>query len=106
MDFEKPKYFIPPEASKEGITEELKKIYEEAKKENIWLREFESSQIYWAAAGSHKLDEKIGRVKVDPELLSLSDCMERGMIAKGNTREEACRKAIENFKRYFSSALK
>lgn len=89
------------------VTADLRKIYQDAKDEGIWLLEFmgESGKSFAAFAGTiakaEALEAKLG-TELDLAQLTFADCVEIEELdahaGGGTTREEACRKAIENLK--------
>lgn len=88
------------------VTEELQKIYKDAWDEGIWIREFgkaEGGDCYLAGAGSleklKEIEKKLGR-EIETNELSLGDCVNLAAPGLGKTREEACRNAIEEFKKH------
>jgi len=93
------------EMSLEEKSAELLKIYEMAEKEGLRLREFKANRGFWAVAGSEKLDEKIGRERADWRTMPMHECIERGILSRGGTREKACENAVADFKKHFGSAL-
>jgi hypothetical protein len=103
MESEKKLWSFDNEMELEEKSEELVKIYEKAAQEGIWLREFKSGKGYFAIAGSEKLDEKMGREKIDIEQAPMHVCMERGIFVHGKTREEACESAMKGLKRNYPS---
>lgn len=87
------------------VTEELRKIYKDAWDEGIWIREFGrgSGEDYLAGAGSleklKEIEKKLGR-EIEISELSLGDCVNLSAPGIGKIREEACRNAVEEFKKY------
>ena len=90
------------------VTEELKKIYARAYKQGIWLWECcpaRGGTGYVAAAGSVKhikgIEQKLGE-KITVNELTLGDIVNYtdALPGLGSTREEACRNAIKEYKKY------
>lgn len=89
-----------------AVTAELRKIYKDAEKEGIWIKECapsEDGKRYMAAAGSVKklkeIEKKLGR-EIEISELSLGDCVNLALPGTGKTREEACRNAVAMFKKH------
>lgn len=81
---------------KGGVTKELRRIYADARKHGIWLREFAppADGGGWLAAAGWmseivRIEKKLGR-KVDIEKLSMGECVSLASPGGGKTREEAC----------------
>lgn len=87
--------------SDDEVTEELKRIYQQAWCEGYWIREFGAGTGYLAAAGSIKqleeIEKKIG-LEIDVEKLELGDVVNISMPGNGSTREEACLNALKAYK--------
>ena len=90
------------------VTKELRKIYARAAKQGIWIREFgppQGCRGYTATAGGMKqletLEQKVGR-EIDVYEFSLGDIFKytNALLGMGDTREEACRDAIKEYKAY------
>ncbi len=88
------------------LTDELREIYRKAYEDGIWLREWSpcpGGGKYLAAAGSMKqvegLEKKLGK-EIDLEKLGLGDIINISLPGTGETREEACKNAIEAFRDY------
>ena len=87
----------------QGVTEELKRIYQQAWDEGYWIREFDG---YLAAAGSIKQLEEIGKEsgkEIIVNELTLADVVMGGIAStpgNGSTREEACLDELRNYKEY------
>ena len=89
------------------VTADLRKIYQDAKDEGIWLREFigDPGKSFVAFAGTmakaEVLEAKLGK-ELDLAQLTFADLVESEELdahaGGGITREEACRKAIEDLK--------
>lgn len=86
--------------------EELRKIYRDAWREGIWIREFgrvDGGGRYMAAAGSveelEEIEKKLGR-EIEISELSLGDCVNLAQPGTGKTRAKACRNAVEEFKKH------
>ena len=82
----------------------LKKIYEKAKKQGIYIREFAPGRRQLAVAGGIKeveeYEENVRQV-VDVARLSLLECATLGAESGiGLTRVAACRAAIRAFKKH------
>ncbi|MBI1974730.1 MAG: hypothetical protein HYS57_00020 [Parcubacteria group bacterium] len=87
-----------------SASEELVQIYADAYAEGIWLSEFSMGDYVMAGAGSvEKLTEAEKRLgtKINTNLLTIEDCIVLGAEPGEwkTTREEACRSAIEAFRR-------
>ncbi|MEK9152722.1 MAG: hypothetical protein AAB692_05135 [Patescibacteria group bacterium] len=87
---------------KTGVTKELRKIYDDAKREGIWLREIKAGNGFLAAAGYMAViqawEKKLGQ-KIDVSKLELGDLVVVSHPGTGKTRELACRAAIKNLKK-------
>jgi hypothetical protein len=86
------------------VTEELRRIYHDAWKEGIWIKEFGTSGdsgIWLAGAGSlevlRDIERETGKM-VEVRDLLLGDCVLFASPGTGKTREEACLAAIKAFK--------
>ena len=95
--------------SDDKVTEELKRIYQQAWCEGYWIQEFGADNGYLAAAGSIKqleeLEKKIGEEIIVSEL-TLADVVMGSIVStpgKGATREEACLDALRAHKEYEKS---
>lgn len=86
----------------------LKKIYKDASKDGIFLVEFKAEDRFLAVAGSVKeleaTKKRLGK-EVNLDEISLANCVndldtEPGL---GQTRVEACSKAVKAFKKYLST---
>jgi predicted RNase H-like HicB family nuclease len=91
--------------AKKRVSEELRRIYRDAYSDGIWLAEWKGIDGFWAAAGSLKVlrraERKLGH-KLDVRTLNLIQLKELGSVpASGKTREEACQKAVEEFKKFY-----
>lgn len=95
------------------VTEELRRIYQRAAKEGIWIREFapHGNKRYLAAAGHIKqlddLEKKLqenGDLKPKESLdiyeIPLGVLIEMSWPGSGETREEACKEAVKGWKDY------
>ncbi|MBI4458054.1 hypothetical protein HY633_03775 [Candidatus Uhrbacteria bacterium] len=84
------------------VSKKLRKIYGDAKKEGIWIREYKGGTGYLAAAGYMKVieawEKKLSR-KIDIEKLELGDVVAVAAPGTGKTREEACENAVTNLKK-------
>lgn len=87
------------------VTEELKRIYQQAYQEGYWIKEFGAEKGYLAAAGSIKqleeLEKKLGR-EIDVDKLELGDVITISTPGSGSSREEACLNALRAYKEYES----
>ncbi|MBI2582117.1 hypothetical protein HYV87_03260 [Candidatus Woesearchaeota archaeon] len=92
-------------SEKDGVTDELKRIYRQAWCEGYWIQEFRAEKGYLAAAGSVKqleeIEKKIGREIVVSKLI-LADVIMGGIArpGSGSTREEACLDALTDYKKH------
>ncbi|MEK7625355.1 MAG: hypothetical protein AAB467_03325 [Patescibacteria group bacterium] len=89
---------------------ELRKIYKQAWKEGIFLKEFQAQVGFLAAAGSIKQLRKVGKllglrnVFKTLNTLGLGECVSAGTVpGTGSTRTEACLNAIAGLKRHIAS---
>ena len=88
----------------DGVSDELKRIYQQAWCEGYWIQEFGADNGYLAAAGSIKqleeIEQKIGK-EIDVSKLTLADVVMGSIVStpgKGATREEACLDALRVYK--------
>ncbi len=98
---EKYKYWVVLKMP-DDVSDELKRIYQEAEKEGIYIVEYLSPDGgSRAAAGSIELLEKIEQEtgkEIDVDKFSLGDLVNLTCPGRGKTREEACLNAIKAYK--------
>ena len=90
-----------------GVSEELRKLYEQAWAEGIWLYEYAPGPgggKYLAAAGSIKaleeIEKRLGREIDIYQDLMFCDVVSLSMPGTGQTREEACRNAVAELQKH------
>ena len=95
----------------DGVSDELKRIYQQAWCEGYWIQEFGADNGYLAAAGSikqlEKIEKKIGK-EIDVSKLTLADVVMGSIVSthgNGATREEACLDALRNYKKHETSRV-
>ena len=87
-----------------AVSEELVKIYADAYASGILLCEFEMGGFFMAGAGSvealEAAERRMGK-KIETNLLTVEECIQLGAEpgAWQSTREEACRAAVEAFRK-------
>ena len=93
-------------SKKDGVSDELKRIYQQAWCEGYWIHEFGAENGYLAAAGSIKQLEEIEKEtgqEIDISKLTLADVV-MGCISSesgsGSSREKACLNALKAYKEY------
>ncbi len=93
-------------SKKDGVSDELKRIYRQAWCEGYWIQEFGADNGYLAAAGSIKQLEEIEKEtgkEIDVGDLTLADVIMGGIRSapgNGSTREEACLDALKKYKEH------
>src|SRR3989344_3625388 len=90
----------------DGVSDELKRIYQQAWCEGYWIQEFGAEKGYLAAAGSIKqleeIEKEIGKEIIVSEL-TLADVIMGSIVSTPEnraTREEACLDALRNYKEH------
>ena len=93
--------------AKGEVTKELRRIYEKAWKEGIWIKEFGGgSGHFLAGAGDvadiERIEKQLGREIDINKDLSLGDVVMNipSLPGNGKTREEACRNAVKAWKKH------
>lgn len=88
---------------KDGVSDELKRIYQQAWCEGYWIKELGAGNGFLAAAGSirqlEEIEKKIGK-EIDVSKLDLGDIIAISMPGSGSTREEACLDALKKYKEH------
>ena len=88
------------------VTDELRQIYKEAWEDGIWIKEFGGGEGCMAGAGDvadiERLEKELGREIDVNDDLTLGDCVLNipSLPGGGDTREEACRDAVAEWKAY------
>ena len=90
-------------SKKDGVSDELKRIYQQAWCEGYWIHEFGAENGYLAAAGSIKQLEEIEKEtgqEIDISKLTLADVISISESGSGSSREKACLNALKAYKEY------
>lgn len=89
------------------VSEELRQLYAQAWEEGLWLYEYAPGPgggKYLAAAGSIKkleeIEQRLGREIDIYKDLMFCDVVALTMPGTGQTREEACRSAVAEFRKH------